>query len=281
MPIATLHRNGFEIDFAPKDPYKQLTLYEGEEVSSNGKRISREATKHTGGFSAVNSKAHISKAPVEPIKARLTLLPGLNFRSGNAVLFGLRIRTPGFRARRVDFTPILKDEHTRSRQNASTVFACAEVPMSQADEGTMSISVTRGNCDASMANFVPLVDADGTPYTVEVAWRWPEYGMSPQVAVTPEISAREQLAQITAESRKQNESAKPTQVPSATKPQASQDQESTSGPTTQPTIRTQDHSQASSSNGSELFTPPPDTDINFDKTPDLSQPPESAEDLQT
>jgi hypothetical protein len=264
MSTATLYRNGFEVDFAHKDRYERLAIYDDGGVSSNAQRHAPEATKHTGSFSAVKSKAHILKESTQLLRARFTLLPGFSFRSGNAVLFGLRIVTPDGGAKDVDFMPILKAEHSRLRRNASTVFSWAEVPLSQADEGTMSISVTRGNCDTSMATFVPLVGADGTPYTVEVAWRLPGSQMSPEVVVTPEVFSREQIAQKFATSRKQAESARPTQVQKATEPQRTRGHHGVFGSSTETTVDTQNSGQALSSDETEGFGTTPST---VDKTP--------------
>jgi hypothetical protein len=264
MSIATLHRNGFEVSFAYKDRYRRVTIYDDGGVSSNAQRHAPEATKHTGSFSAVNSKAHILKESTQTLKARFTLLPGFSFRSGNAVLFGLRIVTPDGGARDVEFMPILKAEHSRSRRNASTVFSWAEVPLSQADEGRMSISVTRGNCDTSIAPFVPLVGVDGTPYTVEVAWRLPGSQMSPEVVVVPRVSSREQIAQKSATFRKQDESARPTQVQKATGPQRTRGHDSAFGQSTETTLNTQNSGRALSSDETEGFGITPSA---VDKTP--------------
>jgi hypothetical protein len=255
---------------------------------TSGAQDTSEVIEHVGDFSGSTCKACVPKSSSKPLKVGPILEPGFNFLSSNAAIFKLSTTAADGHMPVVwDSTRILKSDHATRRRNDSTACDWAKVPTSEDDDGRMIISAIRGNSNGSIADFVPLSGEDGTPYTVEIEWqslkivstkggrsnRTHERTPTPPAVLTEhaepsEVPSNQPVANKAARSRKQNESAKTHPVQRATEPQASQDNETTSGPTARPSARIQADSQASSSGRSGIFTTPPDVFIDFDKTPD-------------
>jgi hypothetical protein len=270
MTLATLHRDGFEVEFAHYSFYKPVTIHDNTRVSSSAEGGTRTIRHHdTGDSAGLASTACVLKPSTRPFKARFILLPDFDFRASNAVLFGLTIVTANGSQER-DFSPILKEEMT-FHPNVPSEFPWEKVPMSEADKGTMTITDTRGNSNAEMASFVP----QGEPYTVQVAWRLSSGSQVPksQLAQSEHVadsgnSSKMPITRRSARVSKQNESTQPTQVQNATKPQASRHCTTNFGSFAQPTADTQERSSARSSGGSEIVVTAPNAIIDFEKTPE-------------
>lgn len=92
------------------------------------------------------------------------IMPGFDFRSGNAVSVGLRV---GEVVRGSEL--ILKEVHEAKQPNSSSGFHWGRVQLTEASQGTMVITVTRGIKSKNL-KFVPLAGEDDKPYSIEVEW---------------------------------------------------------------------------------------------------------------
>jgi len=90
------------------------------------------------------------------------LMPGFDFRSGNAVCVGLRVgsTTRGSEA-------ILKEAHQTKQPESSSGFHWGRVQLAEAPQGTMEITVTRG-VKARNARFLALDSEREKPYKIKI-----------------------------------------------------------------------------------------------------------------
>lgn len=96
---------------------------------------------------------------------KFNLMPGFDFRSGNAVLVGLRV---GQVTRA--FELISKEVHETNQLDGSSEFHWGRVQLAEASQGTMVITVTRG-IKAKNVRFISLDGEDGEPYRIKIDWR--------------------------------------------------------------------------------------------------------------
>jgi len=167
VPPNILHRDLFGVDiFYEKKP---LAIYDNAEATYEAQGDASEPTEHVGYFSGLINK--ILVRPIVLTKSNRTmhmsfsLMPGFDFRSGNAVLVELRI---GSTTRKSEV--ISKDDHEAKHPDSASGFHWSRVQLADASQGTMVITVTRG-IKAKKVRFVPLVGKDGEPYSIEIEWR--------------------------------------------------------------------------------------------------------------
>lgn len=162
-----LHRDLFGIEIChEKQP---LTIYHNEETTHEAQRDAPMPTGHVGDFFGLINK--VLALPLVLPKSNRTmhmsfkLMHGFDFRSGNAVLVGLRVGQV-IRA----FESISKEVHETKQPGGSSEFHWGRVQLAEASHGSMVVTVTRG-IKAKNSQFVPLVGKDGKPYHIEIEWR--------------------------------------------------------------------------------------------------------------
>jgi hypothetical protein len=167
MPANIIHRDLFEVEIShEKQP---LIIYDNAEVTHDTEGDHFGPTEHVGAFFGLTNKVVV--LPVVLHKSNRTmhmkfnLMPGFDFRSGNAILVGLRV---GQVIR--DSESILKEVHETKQPDSSSGFHWGRIQLAEASQGTMVITVTRG-MKVRKAKFVPLVGEDGKPYSIEIEWQ--------------------------------------------------------------------------------------------------------------
>jgi hypothetical protein len=273
MPLSVRHRDRFQIELSHSGKTKVLPTYDKPAVSNGARDNTSQVIEHAeGGFSDPTCKAYIAKTLPTPLKVSPILEPGFDFLSGNAVLFELSTVAAGGRMSKVlDFGRILKSNHQIRRPKDSTVCFWTKVPTSEAGDGTMVISVIRGNSNGMEDHFVPLSDEERKPYVVEIEWQSlasvssgeknamgvqsdavngtisTPPAASPRHAETSarasKTSSKEPVSQDSARPDKEDESMKSTLVQGAKQPQASQDHVVALRTTTEPFAGIQEENQ--------------------------------------
>jgi hypothetical protein len=167
MPANIVHRDLFEVEIShEKQPLK---IYKNAEATHDAQGDSSQPTEHVGDFSGLDNKLLVlpvvSPKSNRPMHMNFSLMPGFDFRSGNAVCVELRvgstIRSPEL---------ILKETHQIKQPESSSGFHWGRVQLTEAPQGTMEITVIRG-VKAKNARFLALVGERDKPYKIEIEWR--------------------------------------------------------------------------------------------------------------
>lgn len=173
MSAWIIHDDRFAIELS----HNKRALPFHNNVDLNGDRWEvLDIGQEMGRISGPKNKVYVLPASTWPIDIKFRLLPEFDFFSGDAVRIELRVATA---------TGRLPGKRVIIKRHQSQNFSWRVSP-TEASQGSMLISITRGNIHAPRSKFVPLRGAGGKPYIVKISWRVPETGL-------PSANPRDQI----------------------------------------------------------------------------------------
>lgn len=179
MSAWIIHDDRFAIELS----HNKRALPFHNNVDLNGDRWEvLDIGQEMGRISGPKNKVYVLPASTRPIDIKFRLLPEFDFFSGDAVRIDLRV---------VTVTGQLPGKHVIIKRDQSQKFSWRVSP-TEASQGSMLISIARGNIHAPRSRFVLLKGAGGKPYIVKIGWPVPQTGLpsaNPRGQINPETAA--------------------------------------------------------------------------------------------